>query len=53
MVDPNTLLERLDVLAMQELGERMHTAQLGKHQLIAADELRALIQRHAPVEISR
>jgi hypothetical protein len=24
------LLERLDVLAMQELGERMHTAQLGK-----------------------
>jgi mRNA-degrading endonuclease RelE of RelBE toxin-antitoxin system len=48
-----TLLERLDVLAMQELGERMHAAQLGKPQLIAADDLRALIQRHAPAEISR
>jgi superfamily I DNA/RNA helicase len=47
------LLERLDVLAMQELGERMHTAQLGKPQLITPDELRALIQRHAPAEISR
>ena len=48
-----TLLERLDVLAMQELGERMHAAQLGKPQLIAPDALRALIQRHAPAEISR
>lgn len=47
------LLERLDVLAMQELGERMHTAQLGHHPLIAAEDLRALIQRHAPLEISR
>ncbi|MFM9101535.1 MAG: UvrD-helicase domain-containing protein, partial [Cyanobium sp.] len=47
------LLERLDVLAMQELGERMHAAQLGKPQLIAADDLRALIHQHAPAEISR
>ncbi|MFN9546684.1 MAG: 3'-5' exonuclease [Cyanobacteriota bacterium] len=47
------LLERLDVLAMQELGERMHTAQLGKDQRITADDLRALIQRHAPAQISR
>ena len=37
------LLERLDVLAMQELGERMHTAQLGKPRLIATEDLRALI----------
>ena len=48
-----SLIERLDVLAMQELGERMHTAQLGKPQLIAADHLRALIHQHAPAEISR
>ena len=48
-----SLIERLDVLAMQELGERMHTAQLGKPQLITPEDLRALIQRHAPAEISR
>jgi mRNA-degrading endonuclease RelE of RelBE toxin-antitoxin system len=48
-----TLLERLDVLAMQELGERMHAAQLGKPQLIAPEALRALIDQHAPAEISR
>jgi superfamily I DNA/RNA helicase len=47
------LLERLDVLAMQELGERMHTAQLGKPRLIAPEDLRALIHRHAPEEICR
>ncbi|MEB3360553.1 MAG: 3'-5' exonuclease [Synechococcaceae cyanobacterium] len=47
------LLERLDVLAMQELGERMHTVQLGKPQRITAADLRALIQRHASPEISR
>jgi mRNA-degrading endonuclease RelE of RelBE toxin-antitoxin system len=47
------LLERLDVLAMQELGERMHTAQLGKPRLIAPEDLRALIHKHAPAEISR
>ena len=46
-------MERLDVLAMQELGERMHTAQLSKPQLIPAEDLRALIQRHAPGEICR
>jgi len=47
------LLDRLDVLAMQDLGERIHTAQLGRPQLITPDELRALIQRDAPAEISR
>jgi hypothetical protein len=47
------LLERLDVLAMQELSERMHTAQLGKPRPIAPDDLRALIHRHAPAEICR
>jgi hypothetical protein len=31
----------------------MHTAQLGKPQLITPEDLRALIQRHAPAEISR
>jgi superfamily I DNA/RNA helicase len=48
-----SLVERIDVLAMQDLGERMHTAQLGKPQLMAADALMELIQRHAPAEISR
>jgi mRNA-degrading endonuclease RelE of RelBE toxin-antitoxin system len=48
-----TLVERLDVLAMQELGERMHTAHLGKPNRIAAEDLDALIRRHAPAEISR
>jgi superfamily I DNA/RNA helicase len=48
-----SLIERLDVLAMQVLGERMHAAQLGKPQLITPEGLRALIQRHAPAEISR
>lgn len=47
------LLERLDVCDMRTLGERMHTAQLGKPQLIAADDLHALIRQHAPAEISR
>ncbi|MCX5947455.1 MAG: AAA family ATPase [Cyanobacteria bacterium] len=31
----------------------MHAAQLGKPQLITPEELRALIQRHAPAEIIR
>lgn len=47
------LVERLDVLAMQELGERMHAAHLGKPNRIAAEDLDALIRRHAPGEISR
>jgi superfamily I DNA/RNA helicase len=47
------LVERLDVLAMQELGERMHAAHLGKPNRIAAEDLDALIRRHAPAEISR
>lgn len=46
-------MERLDVLAMQELGERMHAAHLGKPNRIAAEDLDALIRRHAPAEISR
>jgi superfamily I DNA/RNA helicase len=48
-----SLVERLDVLAMQELGERTHTAQLGKPQLIAPEDLQELIEWHAPPEISR
>jgi mRNA-degrading endonuclease RelE of RelBE toxin-antitoxin system len=48
-----SLVERLDVLAMQELGERMHTAQLGKPQLIANEALRELIEGHASPEIIR
>ena len=48
-----SLVERLDVLAMQDLGERMHTAQLGKPQLIAPEALRELIEQHAPPEICR
>jgi len=47
------LVERLDVLAMQELGERMHAAHLGKPNRITAEDLDALIRRHAPAEISR
>ena len=47
------LVERLDVLAMQELGERMHAAHLGKPNRIVSEDLDALIRRHAPGEISR
>ena len=47
------LVERLDVLAMQELGERMHAAHLGKPNRIASTDLDALIRKHAPAEISR
>ena len=47
------LVERLDVLAMQQLGERMHAAHLGKPNRIAAEDLDALIRRHAPAEINR
>ena len=47
------LVERLDVLAMQELGERMHAAHLGKPNRIASEDLDALIRRYAPGEISR
>ncbi len=48
-----TLVERLDVLAMEELGERIHTAHLGKPNRISSEDLQALIRRHAPSEISR
>jgi hypothetical protein len=47
------LVERLDVLAMQELGERMHATHLGKPNRIAGEDLDALIRVHAPSEISR
>ena len=48
-----SLLERLDVLAMEELGERIHTAQLGAPQRITPGDLDALIRLHAPPEITR
>ena len=38
---------------MQELGERMHAAHLGKPNRIVSEDLDALIRRHAPGEISR
>ena len=47
------LVERLDVLAMQELGERMHAVHLGKPNRILQADLDAMIHRHAPAEISR
>jgi hypothetical protein len=48
-----SLLERLDVLAMQELGERIYAAHLGKPNRISPEDLDTLLRRHAPAEICR
>ncbi len=52
IADQPFLAERIDVLAMGQLGERIYGAQIGKPNLIPDPDLDQLLIDHAPGEIS-
>ena len=47
------MIERLDVLPMQKLGERLYSANCGKPNLISNSNLHTLIKQYAPPDISK
>jgi len=51
IADRPVLAERIDVLAMSQLGERIYAAQIGKPNLIPDQDLDQLLIDHAPEEI--